>query len=592
MQFWKTAALTAIAVLGIAANDIPDAREGGRDSVVHDGKQNYPVRLYGIARDWSSDCVRGRARDCERLGDAFLSGLGDLEQDLRAAMGYWLLACNAGSGDACVKAANAIEAGTTHYPANPRLAFETASKGCDADHDASCAIASLHYYRGDVVAQDRPLALAGWNHGCASGDEDSCRLKAGALFFESTNAADHREAVQLYRAGCERNQGWGCSGYADALRSGKGVAQDEDRAFTIARQGCREGEGGNSVLACVIYAKRLGNSGNTDDVQMAGSLLTNACLSGQAEGCYEAGNLGYANRPGSRIADWEVPLSFREGCDMGHAASCSTLGALYDEGYGSLKVNQVRSIALMDRACKMGDAFGCTIMQTYGSRADSALTQVPAINPADPADVQIAQAMAMLDDPLQGETALIAVARLMEEGVADAEWLMGGWFYYGLPGLLDQNRNNGIILIENAARQRHLEALKWISMAYWEGSGVPMDRQKGSAYMAYAAAQGDEESIAIYRSMLMQPERDRRARQAEEARQLAEARQNDFWYQFGLAMSSMASSASSYSPSTTQRMADQSWQRHQSAMDQLHWNQRMDYLTGASSACNRSNPYC
>lgn len=594
MGVLRYSVLAAALVFGVAANDIPNGADGVQNAAVHDGKQNYPVTLQGVSREWARDCRRGDEDECLRLGDAFLEGLGDLKQDLRAAMGYWLLGCDAGSDEACVKAAEAIELGTTNYPANPRLAYDTASKGCARGDHSSCAITALHTYRGEVVAADRSRAMGLWDTGCAAGNEDSCRLQAGALYYDGDGKADQRQAAVLFTDGCaERGQGWACSGLAEAARTGTGLAKDEAFAEEVAEFGCMEGEGGNTLLACTIHGATLSRSRDADKLTLASNLLSSACLAGQAEACYHAGNLGWEAKDGVTIADWEVPLFFRDGCDMGFAQACSGLGELYFSGI-RVKQNYARAALLYDKGCKLGDQIGCAGVGQFSadSLRDLFNSDNP-INAADPAEVQIAQALELIDDPQRGESAMLMVGRLMEEGVADAQWLMGGWFYYGLPGLLDQNRGNGIILIENAARQRHLEALKWISMAYWEGDGVAMNRDLGAAFMSHAAAQGDEMAIAIYRSMLLQPERDRRAREAEEARRLAEERRNDFWYNFSLAVSAQASSyAAGPSRSYSSAAADASWQRHQNAMDQLHWNQRMSYLTGGTTACNTSNPYC
>ena len=133
-----------------------------------------------------------------------------------------------------------------------------------------------------------------------------------------------------------------------------------------------------------------------------------------------------------------------------------------------------------------------------------------------------------------------------------------------------------------------------MGMAHWYGrNGVSNDRTMGLGYMRIASRFGDEEAMALRRSMELQPERDRIAAQRRAAEQQRIEREQRHWF------SRWLESAAYTSPSPTRtgmsasaRAAAESSQRHQAAMDRLHFNQRMEYLTGATTACNRSNPYC
>ena len=194
----------------------------------------------------------------------------------------------------------------------------------------------------------------------------------------------------------------------------------------------------------------------------------------------------------------------------------------------------------------------------------------------------------------QKNQALRALVRLMYEGDADAQWLLGGWMYYGYPGLFDTSRRSeAVTLFGNAARQRHIEAAKFVGMAYWYGDGVPEDKNLGKNYMAIAAVQEDEEAIMIYRSMLNEPARQEAARRQQEMLAEQERRKNDWAYQFSLAVSNWsASTRYNTGMNASQKAAAASWQRSQQALDNLNFNNRVRYLTGATSACPTSNPYC
>lgn len=589
MRLLKLAGLALGALALIGASKVPSAYDGYAEDYVFDGKQLYPVSLYGIARDWSKNCRKGKGAECLRLGDALRDGLGDLNIEPRAATGYWLMACDKGAAQGCAKAAQMIEAGMQHYPANPQLAMETAGKGCALGDATSCATTALHYYRGDVVTQDRAKALALWDSGCDAKNEESCRLKAGSLYYEGGDPASQAQAVALYRAGCDRKQGWGCSGYANALMTGVGVAANESQAFAIAQKGCLETTG-DTVLACTIYATHLAYSEEFDDVERASSLLTKACLAGSSQACNEAGLLGERGPAGSKLADWEVALSFRDGCDRAFGPACSNLARLYEDGGERIKRNAVRAVALYDKACAIGDADGCDAIRRLGTQAESLRARRLAIDPAATVEQQLAQADQFAKSG-RGEEALEVVARLMEEANAEAEWMLGGWLYYGYPGVVDYtDTDNGFILMENAARQGHIEALKWVSMAYWEGTGVAVDQKKATDYMAYAAQHGnDPMAEAIYRSMLAEPIRQENARRAQEMAEAAANQKSNFWASVNASVDAWArslSSSSSYSSSGS------SWQSTASIMDQGNWNQFIGYMSGSTTACPSTNRYC
>lgn len=592
MRFLKIAALMLGAMALVAANKIPSGADGYRDSMVDDGKQNYPVKLYGVAIDWDKGCKQqGKAAQCVTLADALDAGLGDLQVDPRGANGYRLLACDKGIAAACSKAAQFMEVGMEYYPPQLPRALQTAEKGCNLGDTTACATAAIHYYRGDVTTADRAKAIGLWDNGCSKGDEEACRLKAGALYYDSGDDASRRQAVQLYNAGCTRKQGWGCSGYANALATGVGVAQDDAQAFEAGRKGCLQSSG-QTILACAIYARYLARTGTPDEVGKASQLLTKACLAKIGQACDEAGRVGQKGTPGSKIANWEIALSFRDGCDLDYGLACGDLAMLYANGSDEIKVDYARAIALLDKGCRLGDVYNysCDVLKNSKALADEYRPQRPAIDPSAPVEVQLAKAKEFAEGG-RGEEAFDTVARLVEEANAEAQWVLGGWMYYGYDGVVssgDIDTNTGFILIKNAADQGHFEAMKWVGMAYWEGDGVDVDQKKAMDYMAYPAERGDEEALAIYRSMAAEPIRQENARRAAEYAAAAESRKNDFWSNFSAAASSWASSASSYSSSSS---SSYNWQSTQSIFDNSNFNQFVNHIE-SGSVCPSYNPYC
>lgn len=112
---------------------------------------------------------------------------------------------------------------------------------------------------------------------------------------------------------------------------------------------------------------------------------------------------------------------------------------------------------------------------------------------------------------------LIAAMQLVREGNEDAEWLMDGWMFHGLPGFFGPDkRGDGLILFENAARVGHVDAAIFMGMADWCGDGVEQDRAKGERYMSIAASRGSKMAAAILRSMQAEGQRQDMARRQRE----------------------------------------------------------------------------
>lgn len=587
MGWTRGLVLLLAALLLTGASKVPSAYEGRRETYVNEGKQLYPVNLYGIARDWDLACNKGKAAMCLRLAEAFMVGEGDLNADPRITIGYFILACEKGSGRGCAEAAAMARDGSA-YPPVPTISHRYAQRGCEILKDQrSCAGLALHLYRGDVGTADPARAIAMWDAACAAKADDGCRLKAGALFFESSDPAKHSDAVALYRAGCDAKQGWGCSGLADALIQGRGTARDDRAAFTAGRKGCLE-SAGDTIRACAIYARLLARSTNAADIDQASALLTRACLARIGEACNDAGLLGKSNPAGSKLAAWEVPLSFRDGCDLDNGAACGNLGQLYQDGFDNVDRDAAWAVALFDKGCRLGDRASCDRAAAMGAQAASARARKPAIDPSLPARVQLAQAERLAGEGRGGE-AYLTVGRLMEESVSEAQWVLGGWFYYGKPGVVSGiNQRDGFILMENAARQGHVAALKWVGMAYWYGDGVAEDRATGEGYMLHAANRGDVAAESIWRSMKAEPIRQERARREREMAEAAERRKNDWFSNWMSAVAAWTPSSSGYSaPSSSS-----SWQSTSSIIQTHNWNNYISYMSGGTTACRSSNPYC
>ena len=561
--FWTAVLLLFLTQSPASAKDrdIPRAEEGYADSALVDGKQNYPFELYGVSRDWDAQCRKGNTAQCIRLAKAFEEGLGALAKDNRAAIGYYLFACEKGSATGCSTSASMLFDGDMGYRNDP-LAAKNAQYGCESLKDQrSCAIMGYAQKRGLGMAQNEAGAFAKWNAACAGGEDLGCEFKAYSLFNEYKDAATGQQAVALFQTACDQQLAWGCAGLSFAYEQGRGVGKDEAQSFTMAQKACVEGKG-DTHLACIQYGDALFDSGRADNVAKGVKFLFTGCQGGNAYACNKLGQSAVFKLRAGQNTNMTEGLHFlRMACDMDYAVACEGLGQAHLDAKGDLDGHPGITFALWEKACKLGRQETCKAWRALGDEKAFRAT-VPPIDPALPANVQIAQA---LGKKKQGDvrTAWFTLRDLMYEGNDDAEWLVGSWLYYGVPGLVDANKASGLIAIQNAASVGQPDAMKWLAYAYWDGVAVPQDRQKAKNYMAYLAVRGDREAEAVWRSMDAEGARKAYARrQAEfaalmerlakiQARQYAQAS-----YTSSSSSSSYSGSSSSYSGSSSSSLSD------------------------------------
>lgn len=571
----------------LQAEKLPLARDGARDSAIYNGQQNMPVRLYGVAQKWARDCTRGKAGDCVRLADAFSTGLGDLKGSTRIAAGYYLAACEHGAAQACATYAGLAFGGSLPLP-KPEPALKSARSGCAMGSRDACAWLGVAHFRGTGVTKDVSRAEGLWRDSCTGIGDEGCRFFANHQETVADTDAERASVRELYGEFCQSAVPWACLGAA------RMDGFDRSGSLYLLRRGCMEGEG-DKLKVCAQYGTRLVRLRDAKSVDLGEGFLNSACTAGLAESCYAMGRHGFSSN--ARLGDvtpGEAGYYLRRACDFDHAAGCHELASAYlaERMREAGPEQRMAVVMLMLKACRLGHGPSCDWSRANNAEAQRSAILAQMVDPSLPAEEQLARAVELADSGAY-DKAGITVALLMEEQYEEAEWLLGNWFLTGKTGIVPQNERNAVILIENAAKVGHVEAAKWMGMAHWYGQhGVKQDRNIGLNYMKIAARFGDEEATLILRSMLAEPERQRRA---ERARQMAEAakQQRNLFSGWLAALSSRSWSSSTRTGiSASQRSANGSWQRHQTKMDNLYFNQRMDYLTGRSTACNYSNPYC
>ena len=585
MRLLLRASLAFLAVLLIshapvlAGEKAPSPYDDTRMGTVVDGRQNYPFTLRGVTIKWDVSCNKGNGGDCLKLAKAFEDGFGALDPDKRAAVGYYMLACKRGVGTGCAKAAQWLREGTPGYT-NPALADQQAAHGCnDLKDQSSCAFMAegLASRGGSSDAQVGALV----DNACGAGNDDGCRIKANALYGRG-DAASYAEAIKLFEPACRANKAWGCMGLQDAYRFGRGVPRDMAKADALAKAGCLQGQG-VKVRLCTLYGNALTLSTTKSEINRGEKLLDAGCLAGDGVACYLIGDFGLDPKAGATTTKGEAYYYLRRGCDLGTARSCRLLGNVYSGGLG-LDAEPVVEYALQAKACRIADQEACVRAERLLAADPGIKARMPAIDPAGTVPEQLAQAKAAADRG-QAMLAAITVMRLVREENEDAQWLMGGWMYYGLPGVFGtERRSDGLILFENAARVGHVDAAVFMGMAYWYGDGVPEDRTKGENYMAIAASRGSPMAAAILRSMKAEPIRQENARRQQEYEAWQAAREADW-----------SRSWASYTPtwSVPSNSSTSSWSGP--SFDQIQANAQFNQFVDSYSygrSCPASNRYC
>ena len=500
-------------------------------------------------------------------------------------MGFYKKACELGDGPSCAKAASIVLNGSANFT-DAQMARGFAERGCTMlkNQDACAALSAALADSGDA---DGGARLA--DTSCANGASEGCRLKARKLFYDSSDPGSQAQALPLFTQACNARQAWGCAGLSDAYEKGlAGLPKDRAKAVDYARTGCEQGQGSGREQACTQHGTFLTYGSDKAQINKGEQYLDATCRYGDADACVWLGKLGLRDKPGATTTMAEGLYYERRGCDLNNGGGCAELAFSYEIGNGIDSDSGV-AVRLYDKACRLGDAESCAKADELA--ASGARSAIPPIDPSLTVAEQLvaAEDMVKSGNPLPG---VVATYRLTNEDNENAEWLLGGWMYYGLAGVFDPPRpEDGFTLFENAARVGHVQAAIWVGMAYWYGDGVEADQEKGMNYMAIAASRGDESAAAILRSMQAEPIRQDWARRQAEAE--AEAnRPRSAWEQAMSAWdAALRNGAFSYSSSNYSSMSS-GGRSVSDVIDDSNWNHAMDYYSGGTTVCSSSNPYC
>jgi uncharacterized protein len=271
-------------------------------------------------------------------------------------------------------------------------------KQCDKGHPGSCGALGAyfedrtHEYDKALAAlktgcdgtkADPTAASALFQSGCSSGDAIGC-ARLGLAFHAGTGVArDDVRAAGLLRKGCDGGQARACGELGSMTREGAGVAKDDAAASALLRRGCdgadahsctlagEQVEKNNPILASIFFQRgcygadlkesarscaglgRVFQSGPMANDQRAHDAYQWACDKMNALGCAVLKVAWGDQRP--VFSDMADQIRIEGVCNGGDARACSTLGVL------QVATGNVMGKSTLDRACSMGDAWGCAL---------------------------------------------------------------------------------------------------------------------------------------------------------------------------------------------------------------------------------------
>lgn len=351
---------------------------------------------------YEKSCRGGSASGCFR--QAWLLWSHNRESDRERALGFYNMACGAGSAEACAhrglhlmemanRATDAIVAlnracdlgsgsGCAHFAflyatgkfvkKDDRRATALYVKSCDLGDALGCYNVGLMADQGRSGARDISLAAAKYAEACDSGSAMAC-TNLGFLYEQGQGVKkDGARAVALYQRGCDgtscqpSNLG-GCLNVGRAYRDGIGVEKNPARAATIFEEACNRqpnaadvnGDENRARGCSLLGALYLAADGVAKDLTKGRELSELGCERGDSFGCFNAAVL-YAGGTGVAADASKAAVFLERACQGGDGEGCHDLGVAYEKGTGVAR-NRRRATELFRKACELGFEKACAM---------------------------------------------------------------------------------------------------------------------------------------------------------------------------------------------------------------------------------------
>jgi hypothetical protein len=306
----------------------------------------------GSSAECDAACRGGDGPACVGLGDALAPG------DPARAGAAWARACQLGVGDACLRAAGALDA--SGFPGVAVPAYRAA---CSRGSAAACGRAGELLVRG---GGEPATGIALLTSACGSGEGEAC-LNLGTFLSEGAGgvAPDPLRARAPLTAACDGGKAGGCARLAAVQLTGD--RPQRDGAVARLRRSCAHAGPARGAATAEAFGRVACGAGREDacvelgldvlvrpsDAELAAALLGRGCA-GRAEACRARAARALGGEKRGRPA----ALRLAEiACGAGSAPACrEALRALERE---SAPVDGQRRVDLLASACEHGDVEGC-----------------------------------------------------------------------------------------------------------------------------------------------------------------------------------------------------------------------------------------
>jgi TPR repeat protein len=220
---------------------------------------------------------------------------------------------------------------------------------------------------GCGASVDEPHDGADSLRSCSKADVAAC---AGRSPHECTEAAleawgisqDRRTLAcvsRMFAEACALEDSPACNFAGRIALEGHGVPRDVKRGLELIEQSCD----GGFVIACAAGSAWLAEATHASEVESATEMRARleaklACLSGQADDCYQLGLSYYYGRESFPPDRARAVQAYERACRLGDARACNNLGDALDYGEG-VERDVARAAELFVRACHGGEALAC-----------------------------------------------------------------------------------------------------------------------------------------------------------------------------------------------------------------------------------------
>jgi TPR repeat protein len=196
-----------------------------------------------------------------------------------------------------------------------------------------------------------------------------------ALFLSALLAGAHASAApacsavdECVRACDSGSKPEACSELAKRAYRGEGIPRDRTRALALYRRACELHSSTGCNQAGLLTARGIGGAPNAE---AAIGFFQRGCLAleggkSDADACANWGTFFQRGKGGVERNDVRAVALFQRACDAGSATGCANLGFMAAEGRGTPK-DDARAVQLYKSSCEAGSPVGCS---NLGSRYD------------------------------------------------------------------------------------------------------------------------------------------------------------------------------------------------------------------------------